>query len=193
VHDLTQTLEDAPPGNLTSLEIERTGPLLLARPRQSGGEARSAAAAGWPMEWPDVRPGRVEELPVAANWKVVVEQWLESESPQRYFLAPNQLLDLTAGSAHILQVVPEAADRSRVLCFELRPGRAAARRPGSVRRGASLPLSRQIALAESTQRALGASPSRVEGGAAVAAALAEFRRSVVTLLPLLKQASNTRR
>ncbi|HEY6515989.1 MAG TPA: TetR/AcrR family transcriptional regulator, partial [Steroidobacteraceae bacterium] len=89
VHDLTQTLEDATPGNLTALEIERSGPLLLARPRQSGDEARSAAAAGWPAEWPELRPGRVAELPVAANWKVVVEQWLESDSPQRYFLAPN--------------------------------------------------------------------------------------------------------
>ena len=85
VHDLTQTLEDATPGNLTALEIERSGPLLLARPRQPGDEGRSAAAAGWPAEWPDVRPGRVAELPVAANWKVVVEQWLESDSPQRAF------------------------------------------------------------------------------------------------------------
>ncbi|HEY6517027.1 MAG TPA: TetR/AcrR family transcriptional regulator [Steroidobacteraceae bacterium] len=189
VHDLGQTLEGTAPGNLTSLEIERTGPVLLARPRQSAGEGRSAAAAGWPTEWPDVRPGRVAELSVAANWKVVVEQWLASDAPQRHFLAPNQLLDLTAGSAQILQVVPEAPDRCRVLCFELRP----ARRPGAARRGASLPLSRQIALAESTQRELEAVPSRVEGGAAVTGALADFRRSVAILLPLLGQASGARR
>ncbi|MGH8202660.1 MAG: TetR/AcrR family transcriptional regulator [Steroidobacteraceae bacterium] len=193
VHDLTQTLEEATPGNLTALEIERSGPLLLARPRQSGDEARSAAAAGWPAEWPDVRPGRVAELPVAANWKVVVEQWLASDSPQRYFLAPNQLLDLTAGGAQVLRVVPEAPGRSRVLSFELRPGRAAVRRPGAARRGANLPLSRQVALAESTQRELEASRTRADGGGAVAGALAEFRRSIAILLPLLKQAGDTRR
>jgi hypothetical protein len=181
VHDLTHVLQGAAPGDLTSLEMTRAGPFLLARSRQPGGEA----PAGWPAEWPDVRLGRVAEIAVAANWKVVVEQWLAGDSPRRYFLAPNQLLDLGTGGAQILQVVPDAPDRSRIVRFELRPGRGAGRRPGSARRGASPPLRRQIALAELAQRGLEAALPQVQGAAAVPASLAAFRRSVATLLPLV--------
>lgn len=185
VHDLTHALERVAPGELTSLEMTRAGPFVLARRQQAGGEARSAAAAGWPMDWPDLRPGRVEEIAVAANWKVLVEQWLASDSPRGSFLAPNQLLDLTAEGAQLLQVVPEAPDRSRLIRFELRPGRGAGRRAVPGRRGASAPLRRQIALAESTQDGLEASPPQAQGGAGVPAALAEFRGSVAALLPLV--------
>jgi AcrR family transcriptional regulator len=136
--------------------------------------------------------GRMQEFLVAANWKVLIEQWLESDSPRRYFLSPNQLLDLTAGSAQLLQVVPEAPDRSRLVRFELRPGRDGGRRAAPSRRGASPPLSRQIALAESTQRNLATSLPQARVGAAVPAALAEFRRSVATLFPLLAQTQDTR-
>ena len=136
--------------------------------------------------------GQMQELPVAANWKVLVEQWLASESPQRYFLSPNQLLDLTAGSAQLLQVVPEGPDRSRLMRFELRSGSGRAGKAASARRGASPPLQRQIALAESTQQELAASRPQAEGDAAVPAALAEFRRSVAKLLPLLTQTNDTR-
>ena len=129
--------------------------------------------------------GRRQEFLVAANWKVLVEQWLESDSPRRYFLSPNQLLDLTVGSSQLLQVVPETADRSRLVRFELRPGREGGRRGAPARRGASPPLSRQIALAESTQRNLQTSPTQGKASAAVPAALAEFRRSVAVLLALL--------
>ena len=185
VHDLTHALEGAAPGDLTSLEIRQAGPLLLARSADSGGAARSPADAGWPAEWPDLRPGRVEEFAVAANWKVLIEQWLESDSPRRHFLPPNQLLDLTAGSAHILQAVPEGPDRSRLLRFELRAGRGGAPRGPSARRRASPPLERQIAQAESRQQGLGAPLRQVEGGAAVPDALAQFRRSIAALLPIV--------
>ncbi|MGB6486594.1 MAG: TetR/AcrR family transcriptional regulator, partial [Steroidobacteraceae bacterium] len=144
-HDLTHALEGATPGDLTLLEMTRAGPLLLARSPQAGGEGRSPEAVGWPAAWPDLQPGRVEEITVAANWKVVVEHWLESDSPQRHFLAPNQLLDLTAGSARLLQVVPEAPDRSRLVCFELQAGRGGSRRARSGRRGAGQQsLQRQV-------------------------------------------------
>ncbi len=171
---------------VTLLEMTRAGPLLLARLPQAGGGGHSPEAAGWPAEWPDLRPGQVEEFAVAANWKIVVEQWLETDSPQRHFLAPNQLLDLTAGSARLLQVVPEAPDRSRLVCFELQAGRGGSRRARSGRRGAGQQsLERQVALAESTQKGLEASLPQVERSAAVPAALAEFRRSIATLLPLV--------
>lgn len=135
--------------------------------------------------------GRMQEFLVAANWKIIVEQWLESDLPRRYFLSPNQLLDLSAGRAQLLQVLPEAPDRSRLVRFELRPVRDRGRR-AVARRGANPPLSRQIALAESTQRSLATSLPQAERRAAIPAALAEFRRSVATLLPLLSQASDTR-
>jgi AcrR family transcriptional regulator len=191
VHDLTYALEGATAGDLTLLEMTRSGPLLLARSPQAGGEGRSPEALGWPAQWPDLRPGPVAEFAVAANWKIVVEQWLESHTPQRRFLAPNQLLDLTPGSARLLQVVPAAPDRSRLVCFELRAARAGSRRPPSGRRGTS-PLQQQVVLAESIQRGLGAVTAPGKAGAAVPAALAEFRRSVATLFPLLPQARNTR-
>ena len=189
VHDLTPVLEGAACGDLTSLEMTSMGPFVLARSRQPGGEAPT----GWPAEWPELRPGRVKEAAVAANWKVVVEHWLASGSPRRHFLAPNQLLELGAAGAQLLQVVPEAPDRSRLVRFELRPGRVAGGRSGSAsRRGASLSLSRQVALAEATQRGLEAAPPQGLSAAAVPTVLAAFRRSIATLLPLLAQADDTR-
>jgi hypothetical protein len=184
VHDLTHVLAGAAPGDLTSLEMTRAGPLLLARPRQPGGEA----PMGWPAEWPDLRPGRVAEKAVAANWKIVVEQWLERDSPRRCFLAPNQLLELGAERAQLLQIVPEARDRSRLICFGLLAGHGAGRRSGAGRRGASPPLGRQVASAESSQRGLETSLPQAQTGTAVPAALTAFRRSVATLLPLLAHA-----
>jgi AcrR family transcriptional regulator len=187
VHDLSFTFEGAAAGDMTSLEMRRVGPFLLARAPQADGGPRAIGAAGLPGEWPDLRPGRVEEIAVAANWKILVEQWLESDSPRRYFLAPNQLLDLTAAGAQLLRVIPEAPDRSRLMRFELRSGRGGAGGTRRVRgrRGAGMPLKRQIALAESTHRALAASQARAAGSAAVPAALAEFRRAVAALLPFV--------
>ena len=172
------------PGDLTWLEMERAGPLLLARSAQPPGAAGGSAPAGWPAEWPDLRPGNVRDFAVAANWKVLVEQWLASDSPRRHFLAPNQLLDLTAGSARLLQVVPDSPARTRLVCFELRPGRARGK-ASAARRGAGPPLERQIESAQATQRGLEAARRPAEA-AAVPAALAEFRRSVATLLPLVR-------
>jgi len=187
VHDLSHVLQGAAPGDLTSLEMTQEGPFVLARSRRPGGEA----PAGWPTEWPDLRPGRVEEMSVAANWKVVVEQWLGSDSPRRYFLTPNQLLDLGAGGAQILRVVPEAPDRSRLVRFELRPARGAGRQAAFGRGATSPSLGRQIARAESTQQALEQSSPQAHASAPIPAALAQFRRSIATLLPLLAQASDT--
>jgi AcrR family transcriptional regulator len=185
VHDLAAALEGAASGQPTSLEMTRTGPLLLARAAHTVGEVRSLEAAGWPAQWPHLRPGRVSENAVAANWKILVEQWLESDSPRRHFLPPNQLLDLTEGNAQLLQVLPEGPDRSRLLRFELRPGRGSGRGPASARRGAGPPLKRQIALAESTQQGLEALRPQAHAGTAPAAALVAFRRSIATLLPLV--------
>jgi len=188
-HDLTYGLDGrrlagATPGDLFPLELTAVGPLLLARTPQPGGE-RSAAAGDWPTEWPDLLPGKVEEIAVAADWKVIVEQWLESDSPRQHFLPPNQLLDLAAERPQVLQALPEAPGRSRLVRFSLRPAQRGARRPGAARRGRSGSLAAEVALAESTQRGLEALPLQPEEGAAVPARLAQFRRSIATLLPLI--------
>jgi AcrR family transcriptional regulator/nitrite reductase/ring-hydroxylating ferredoxin subunit len=190
VHDLTYELDGrwlggAAAGDLTSLEMTHAGPLLLVRTRQPGVEVRSPQDEGWPAEWPDLLPGRVEEIFVQADWKVIVEQWLDADSPGRHFLAPNQLLDLEPGRAQVLQVVPEAPARSRLVRFELRTRRAGGRRKGYARPDAGSSLRQQVALAESTQRGLETLPPEPEDGAAVPAALAQFRRSIATLLPLV--------
>ena len=189
-HDLTYGLdgrrrEGGTPGDLPSLELKRVGPLLLVRTPQPGGETPRAGAGDWPLEWPELLPGRREEVAVAADWKVLVEQWLESGSPHRHFLPPNQLLDLVPQRPQILQVLPERAGRSRLVRWTLRPARrGTGRRPGSSRR-ASPSLHEQVALAESTQRGLETLPLPASEGAAVPASLAEFRRSVAALLPLV--------
>jgi AcrR family transcriptional regulator len=189
-HDLTygldgRRLEGATPGDLTALELTRVGPLLLVRTPQPRDERRLPRAAGWPAAWPELLPGRVEELAVAADWKVLVEQWLERDSPHRHFLPPNQLLDLAPEGPQILQALPVAPGRSRLVRFELRWARGGTRRQGSARRGAGRPLGEPVALAESTQRGLEAWPLQADDGAAAPAALAQFRRSVAALLPLL--------
>jgi AcrR family transcriptional regulator len=188
-HDLTYGLDGhrlagATPGDLSPLELTSVGPLLLARAPQPGGEM-SAAAGDWPAEWADLVPGKVEDIAVAADWKVIVEQWLESDSPRRHFLPPNQLLDLAAEGPQVLQALPEAPGRSRLVRFSLRPAQRGARRPGTARPGRGASLAEEVALAESTQRGLEALPAQPQEDAAVPARLAQFRRSIATLLPLI--------
>jgi TetR/AcrR family transcriptional regulator, transcriptional repressor of bet genes len=188
-HDLTYGLDGrrlagATPGDLSPLELTAVGPLLLARAPQPGGE-RSAAAGAWPAEWLELLPGKVEEIAVAADWKVIVEQWLESDSPRRHFLPPNQLLDLAAEGPQVLQALPEAPGRSRLVRFSLRPAQRGGRRPGAARRGPGASLAEEVALAQSTQRGLEALPAQPQEDAAVPARLAQFRRSIATLLPLI--------
>jgi AcrR family transcriptional regulator len=189
-HDLLygldgRRLEGATPGDLTVLESSRFGPLLLVRTPAARGAARLPETPAWPAEWPELLPKRVEEVAVAADWKILIEQWLESDSPQGRFLPPNQLLDLAPEGAQLLQVVPEAPGRSRLVRFELRVARGGRGRQPASRRIARLSLEQQVALAESTQRGLESLPPQAQVEAAVPAALAQFRRSVATLLPLL--------
>jgi TetR/AcrR family transcriptional repressor of bet genes len=192
-HDLTygldgQRLAGATPGDLPPLELTSLGPLLLARAPPPAGERSAAAGASpaeWPAEWPELRPGKVEDIAVAADWKVIVEQWLESDSPRRHFLPPNQLLDLAAEGPQVLQALPEAPGRSRLVRFSLRLAPRGAGRPGSARRGRGASLAEEVALAESTQRGLEALPAQPQEDAAVPARLAQFRGSIARLLPLI--------
>jgi TetR/AcrR family transcriptional repressor of bet genes len=191
VHGLTydlagRRLAGATPGDLTSLEVMRQGPLLMVRsPVQDAPSSRASLL----RVWPKLVPGRVETRPAAADWKLIVEQWLDEESPRRLFWFPNQLLDLDADPPRLLQVVPEAAGRSRLVQFELGAARAARRARGGGRERSRESLAEQIALAESTQAGMAALP--MQPPAAAGAAPAAFRQAIAALLPLLVTGPDT--
>ncbi|MBV8307586.1 MAG: hypothetical protein JO274_08910, partial [Gammaproteobacteria bacterium] len=177
------------PGDLAPLELRRAGRLLLVR--AAGGPSAAAVDTDesvW-AAFAGLTPSGVTERDVAADWKLVVEQWLETPLPQHRFVAPNQLLEVRTDGACILQVVPSTAGRCRLRRFEFIRSRGAAPR---ARRASTPPratawLSGQIALAESTQAGLqGASDAVVEAGP-IAPALAQFRAQIGALWRALSQ------
>jgi TetR/AcrR family transcriptional regulator, transcriptional repressor of bet genes len=193
-HGLTYTFDGhlvagATPGDLTPLELRREGRLVLVRGASGPGpEAvqEHVPRAVWEA-FVTLAPGAVSDLEVLADWKVVVEQWLEAPQPQQHFLAPNQLLEIRADGALILQVLPRAAGHSRLRCFEYQASPATKARGARLgtRRPAAAWLKEQVALAESTQAGLlGAAQEAGEAGP-VTAALAEFRARVGAILHAL--------
>src|SRR5262249_26036360 len=156
-HSLTYSFDGrlvagATPGDLAPLPLRRAGRLLLVR---AAGAAPAAPEAGvdesvWEA-FAALVPRTVTERHVAADWKLVVEHWLDALLPQQRFVAPNQLLELEGERASILQVTPTAPGESRLRRFEFSTGREGggrARRSGRGRPDAW--LKGQIALAEST-------------------------------------------
>jgi TetR/AcrR family transcriptional regulator, transcriptional repressor of bet genes len=122
--------------DLTRLDLRMIGDLILVR----AGERRRAAAAGVDP-WADFLPasptrllGTAGETAVAADWKLVIEQWLELTSSsgsrdadeqswsarcyrrnlgstanfswQRRFLSPNHRVEIRPDGFSILQVLP---------------------------------------------------------------------------------------
>jgi TetR/AcrR family transcriptional regulator, transcriptional repressor of bet genes len=176
------------PGDLTPLEMLRAGPLIFAR------AAASSPPPLPPAPWEELtalEPRSVTDLEVGADWKLLVEQWLESAHPQQHFSAPNLLLDIRPEGALVLQVNPLAPGRSRLRRFDFAAREAlapkargrAARDAWQRRRGAW--LRQQIELAESTQAGLaGAADEAAESGP-VPPSLAEFRESIAALLQAL--------
>jgi hypothetical protein len=144
-------------------------------------------------------PASMQEVEVAADWKLVVEQWLESTPSRGRFMAPNQLVEIRPDSAFILRVLPEAPGRSRLQRLDFsaaapkgrkRAGKSSKRheeRDGRAgrdgRRQFDTWVAQQIELAESTQTGLAAAGEDVAETGPVTAALAEFRRSIADLLP----------
>ncbi len=130
--------------DLTALELRMAGDLILVRSAQ-----RRRPEAGAPDVWNDFSPpagSRLLRAPVetmiAADWKLVIEQWLDSavigglRRPeqaewsvrayrhlmgqetdfqwQRRFMAPVHLIELRPDGFRVLQVLPTAAGRSLV-------------------------------------------------------------------------------
>jgi phenylpropionate dioxygenase-like ring-hydroxylating dioxygenase large terminal subunit len=128
--------------DLTSLDLRMAGDLILVRSAQ-----RRRATGGISDPWPDFalppasRPlGPPSETAIAADWKLVIEQWLElttssgsreadehgwsarayrrllesaeNFSWQRRFLTPNHRIELRPDGFTILQVLPVGPGRS---------------------------------------------------------------------------------
>jgi TetR/AcrR family transcriptional regulator, transcriptional repressor of bet genes len=180
-------LHNGSDGDLTPLEIKQKSGLILVRaagaPREGG-----PALTGWDA-FAELVPAGVVEVEMAADWKLIVEQWLEGSLVPGRFLAPNQLVELSSGGAIILRVLPVAPGRSRLQRQDYGPpavkGRKRSVAGEDVRRQLDTWVAQQIELAESTQTGLATAGDDVAENGPVSAALAEFRGSIAVLLPHL--------
>jgi TetR/AcrR family transcriptional repressor of bet genes len=203
--------------DLTILEQRQTGDLILVR---SAERARSEANGADPWNDFTAPPGSrmlaaPSDTPIAADWKLVVEQWLEStangvsrlEPPewsarayrrllgsvadfrwQRRFIAPNHLIELRPDGFTILQVLPGGPGRCRLRTHEFTL--CDADRPARAAQYVASRLSpytraATLAVIESTQRGLVTFGHEAADGAQEAPAAAAFRRQLTALLPLL--------
>ena len=187
-HALTYTFDGrlvagSTPGDLTALELRQAGRLLLVRAAGTATAAMDTEETAW-AAFAGLTPLGVTEREVAADWKLLVEQWLETPLPQQ-----NQLLVVRTSAAAIVLVLPIVAGRSRLRRFEFSRARAAPSRTRVARaqRRAAAWLREQIALAESTQAGLEGAPDAVAESGPVAPALAQFRAQVGALLRALPQ------
>ena len=166
-------------GDLIPLELKQKSGLILVRaagaPREGG-----PALTGW-EGFAGLVPSGVQEIDIAADWKLIVEQWLEGSSTPGRFLAPNQLVETHPGGAVVLRVVPVAPGRSRLQRLD----HAGAGKKKAASRLMDTWVAQQIELAESTQTGLAAAGDDFVENGPVGAALAEFRGSIAVLLPHL--------
>jgi TetR/AcrR family transcriptional repressor of bet genes len=192
------------PGDLSALELKTQGALILVRAAaatSTSGTSTSGTEPDW-SAFDRLRPSGMQQIEVAADWKLIVERWLETPASQRIFLPPNQLIELRRDAALILQVIPLAAGRCRVQRFDYLAAAARRASAGSARRSSAGAtgarsalagwqrqvnawLQQEIALAESTQTGLAGASDELEDRAPIAAPLAQFRRSIADLLPAI--------
>jgi AcrR family transcriptional regulator/nitrite reductase/ring-hydroxylating ferredoxin subunit len=200
------------PGELTPLELALPGKFILVRALAPRALDPASAAlleiAGAPSgDWealPELQPGGVSELAVAADWKLVVEQWLDAlprpQGTRRTFLPPNQLLEVSADGALLLQVIPQSPGRCLIRRLDYSTASDArrtsaksqgpvARSTGPRPRGSTQPpawLQQDIEVAESTQAGLAAGIDEADTAGPTSAQLAEFKRSITALLPFAR-------
>jgi nitrite reductase/ring-hydroxylating ferredoxin subunit len=165
-------VEDTQSRSLTTLEVRERGALLWVREAGALEDShREPPLIELPENW---LPREPRELAVAADWKVLIEQWLDSE---RYVLLPNQLLERQARGAELLQLLPLAPGRCVLRSFPYAP------RSGARDKWPEGWLREQVSLAESTQLGLTLGPPEGAGGAVVSGPLERFRHSIAALLP----------
>ena len=213
-HNLTYRLDGRlvdgdTPGDLSSLELQQCGQMILVRaPGAATARVRLAASADGTaseIEWgafDRMSPAGAQRIEVAADWKLIVERWLEATESPRRFLAPNQLIEVRRDAALILQVIPVAPGRCRIQRFDYvaaavpRRTRALKSRGGGEadpgahavggwQRQVNAWLQQEIALAESTQTGLAGAPDELEDSGPIAGPLAQFRQSITALLPAI--------
>jgi AcrR family transcriptional regulator/nitrite reductase/ring-hydroxylating ferredoxin subunit len=187
------------PGDLTALELALPGKFILVR-ALAGRVADPASSslleiAGAPSgDWeslPDFKPTGSGDIAVAADWKLMVEQWLEAlprpQGIRRTFLAPNQLLEVSATRALVLQVVPESPGRCRIRRLDYSAAAGARRRSQPAAGEVPAWLEQDIEVAESMQAGLNAGVAAVaESAGPVSEQLEEFRAGIAILLPLAR-------
>jgi AcrR family transcriptional regulator/nitrite reductase/ring-hydroxylating ferredoxin subunit len=174
-------------GDLVPLEIKEKSGVILVRAGGASAREGGPALTGW-EGFAELVPVGEREFDVAADWKLIVEQWLEGSPAVRgRYLAPNQLVEVWGGGAAVLRVVPVAPGRSRLQRLDY--GATKARAKGGKRSGQGGKfdtwIAQQIELAESTQTGLAAAGDDFAESGPVSAALAEFRGSIAVLLPHL--------
>ncbi len=185
-HGLTYTfdgqlVEGRTPGDLTPLELTTRGHLVLAR-AAAGIDTGAESGVPW-AALAQFTPRSVLDVEVGADWKVLVEQWLENLPQHQHLLGPNQLLDVRTEGAVILQATPLAPGRARLRRFDFTTERRNALRPArdGWKREIDAWVSSQIALAESTQSGLLSAAEDPADAGPTAAALAQFRDAILPL------------
>ena len=127
-------LHNGADGDLTPLEIKEKSGMILVR---ASGATREGGPAltGW-EGFADLVPVGEREFDVAADWKLIVEQWLEGAPAARgRYLAPNQLVEVWDGGAAVLRVVPVAPGRCRLVRLDYGVAVAKGRASGGRRSG----------------------------------------------------------
>jgi TetR/AcrR family transcriptional repressor of bet genes len=198
--------------DLTALDLRSVGDLIVVR-----GVERRRPQANIADPWADLSPppgsrplGAAAETNIAADWKLVAEQWLESIETddrgwsaraygrvlgpaanfpwQRRFLAPNHFLESRPDGLTVLQVLPTAPGRCLLrkhdftLCQTDRLALAARYLASRLSRFARPST---IAVAESTQKGIVTFGHEAAVGAQAAPATAAFRRQLLSLIPML--------
>ena len=203
--------------DLTTLDLRVLGGLVLVRAAERR-RLQTNAADPWAdfSPPPGSRPlGAPAETAVAADWKLVVEQWLESaaieaarpNSPdwslrsyrrllgsaadfdwQGQLILPNQLIERRPDGFTILQVLPSGPGRSLVRRHDFtRCEEERLARAARYLASRLNPATRasNIAVAESTQKGIVTFGHQAADGALAAAAAAGFRRQLRTLMPMI--------
>jgi len=188
----------ATPGDLVPLELAVRGKFILVRAALPAGDSLAGrsvvdrAVDAIAPEWeslPDLRPAGSGDVEVAADWKLMVEQWLDALPPpagvQRTFLAPNQLLEQSATHVLLLQVVPEAAGRCRIRRMDYEvvvDGTAIKKRRARTVGAMPAWLQQDIEVAESMQAGLAAGLDVAENLGGASTQLEVFRSRIASLL-----------
>ncbi|MBV8855084.1 MAG: TetR family transcriptional regulator C-terminal domain-containing protein [Sinobacteraceae bacterium] len=167
---------------LAPLALEHPGRFLLVRAPGTGID-EPPPAGEWNLP-ESLQPAEVQLVAVAANWKLLVEQWFDAPAQRdpSTFLHPNQLLQLGRERALILQVLPDGPQRChlRVLSYVRKEPGASRRAPAT----GTLPawIRQDIEVAESMQKGLAAGAIEVAEAVPPSEELLRFRSAIAALL-----------